>query len=91
MNVDTFTDINVIKSFTTVILFANKKYKHEKEFFGSKLVFSKKVSKDIKSNGSFEQKNKNNFNYSSHSLQTFCKLQLFKLNCYTCTKLSKMQ
>ena len=56
MNVDTFTDINVIKSFTTVILFANKKYKHEKEFFGSKLVFSKKVSKDIKSNGSFEQK-----------------------------------
>ena len=28
----------------------------KKEFFGTKLVFSKKVSKDIKSNGSFEQK-----------------------------------
>ena len=58
MKVDTFTDINVIKSFTTLILFANKEYKHKKEFFRPKLVFSKKVSKDIKSNGSFTQKMK---------------------------------
>ena len=47
MKVDTFTDINVIKSFTTAILFANKKYKHEKEFFDPKLVFRKKKSQRI--------------------------------------------
>ena len=45
MKVDTFTDINVIKSFTTLILFANKEHKHKKEFFGPKLILSKKSLK----------------------------------------------